>query len=110
MRDSMINQDIKKDIDTVPKIKTTSPDPSPQRIDKSTKRKLTKNEIESLVENKRSEMDINIYDMVTKNQIEEQKLQELLDIEENAEEKEKLLLQMRDLIQKNENTLNHIRE
>ena len=73
-------------------------------------KKLSEDEIRSLIDNKRSELDIRIFDMVTKNQIEEKKLEEDYNMEENEEEKENKLKKLENLIKENENNLNEMKE
>ncbi len=73
-------------------------------------RKMTKSEVDSLIDNKRSELDIKLFDMVTKNQVEEKKLEDSYTAETNEEEKAKLLRMLEDEIKKNENNIAMLKE
>ena len=77
---------------------------------KATKEKMTAKEIFLKVENKRYELDNNVFDIGTKNQIEEKKMEELANNEEDEEKKEQLLAEMKDLIEKNESNINEMKE
>lgn len=72
--------------------------------------KITKEEIEILVDKKRSELDIKIFDLVTRNQVEEKKIEDLYEAEENEEEKAKLLNQLQNLIKINEDKIEGMKE
>lgn len=74
------------------------------------KQKMSKEEVESLIDNKRSELDIKIYDMVTKNQVEERKLEEAINNESDEEEKAKLVKMLEGEIRKNENNIALLKE
>jgi hypothetical protein len=73
------------------------------------KTKMSKKDIDILVDNKKSELNIKIFDMVTKNQIEEKKIEELYENEEDEEKKGILLKELEDLIKSNENNINEIK-
>lgn len=73
-------------------------------------RKMTKEEVESLIDNKRSELDIKIYDLVTKNQVEERKLEEAINDENDEEAKAKLVKVLEEEIKKNENNIALLKE
>ena len=55
-------------------------------------------------------MDINVYDLVTKFQIEEKKIEDKANEEEDEEEKDKLLSELKNLIKKNEDFINERKE
>jgi len=74
------------------------------------KKNMTKEEIESLIDNKRSELDIHLFDMVTKYQVEEKKIEDLYNHETNEEEKAKLLKKLENEIKKNEDNLANLKE
>lgn len=74
------------------------------------KPKMTKEEVESLIDNRRSELDIRLFDLVTKNQIEEKKIEELYINETNEEQKANLLRKLEEEIKNNENNLAMIKE
>lgn len=71
---------------------------------------MTKDELECLIENKRSELDLRIFDLVTKNQIEEKKLEELCNNENNEEQRLNLLRNLEEAIKNNENKLALLKE
>jgi hypothetical protein len=77
---------------------------------KVTKENMTAKEIFQKVENRRYELDTNVYDMGTKNEIEEKKMEELANNEEDEEGKEKLLAELKDLKEKNEGIINEMKE
>lgn len=77
---------------------------------KEEKKAMSKEEINLLIDKKKSELDIRIFDMVTKNQIEEKKIEDLYESQENDEEKSKLLKQLEELIKTNEDTINDLKE
>ena len=74
------------------------------------RKKMSKDEIDSLVDNKRSELDINLFDLVTRNQIEEKKVEDIYNNEENDETKAKLLKELEELIKKNESMISEMKE
>ena len=74
------------------------------------RKKMTKEEIDSLNDNKRSELDIKMFDLVTRNQVDEKKIEDLYNNEENEEEKAKLLSELKELIEKNESIINEMKE
>ncbi len=74
------------------------------------KKYMTKEEIDSLIENKKSELDILYYDMVTKSQVEEKKLEEMFNEETNEEEKNRLSEMMNLEIKNNEKSLSLLKE
>lgn len=74
------------------------------------KPKMSKEEIVTLVCNKKSELNIKIFDLVTKNQVEEKKVEEMYEAEQDEEKKANLLGELEDLIKSNENNLNEIKE
>lgn len=63
-----------------------------------------------MVDKKRSELDIKIFDLVTKFQVEEKKLQDSYENEQNEEERAKLLTQLEETIKQNENAINNMKE
>jgi len=73
-------------------------------------KKMSKEEIDILVDNRKSTLDLKIFDLVTKNQIEEKKVEELYENEENEEEKARLLKELEELIKRNEDTINEMKE
>jgi hypothetical protein len=77
---------------------------------KAEKTNMSKEEINILIDNKKSELNIKIFDMVTKNQIEEKKIEELYEAEVNEGQKEVLLKELEDLIKLNENNIYQMKE
>ena len=73
-------------------------------------KEMSEKEIFQQVENKRYELDANVFDIVTKNQIEEKKIEDLANDIEDEESKAKLLDSMKDLIEKNEGIVNEMKE
>lgn len=71
---------------------------------------MTKEELECLIDNKRSELDIRIFDLVTKNQIEEKKLEELYNNEIDEELKSNLMRKLEEKIKNNEENLALLKE
>ena len=78
--------------------------------EKIRKNKISPQEIEILVDKKRSELDIKIFDMVTKNQIEEKKIEDLHNNEEDEEQKVKLLEDLKELSHRNEKMIQDMKE
>jgi hypothetical protein len=66
-------------------------------------------EIEFLINKKKYDSDIKIYNMITKHQIEEKKIEELYNNEEDNEEKEKLLTELKEMIERNENKIKRLK-
>lgn len=83
---------------------------SSQDYSNDPKPKMTKEEVESLIDNKRSELDIKIYDLVTKNQVEERKIEEAINNETDEEEKANLVKKLEEQIKKNENKISLMKE
>ena len=79
-------------------------------IEHRNKKNLDIEDIETLIENKRSQLDIKIYDMVTKSQIEEKKIEEKYNLEQDQEEKSKLLNNLEEEIKRNENAILNMKE
>lgn len=75
-----------------------------------TRKKMTKEEIDSLIDNKRSELDIKLYDLVTRNQVEEKKIEELYNKETDEEQKVSLLSTLKQEITNNENAIKALKE
>ena len=74
------------------------------------KSKMTKEEVESLIDNKRSELDIKIYNLVNRNQIEERKIEDTINNETDEEEKTRLVKMLEEEIKKNENNIALLKE
>ncbi len=74
------------------------------------KPKMTKEEVESLIDNKRSELDIKIYDLVTRNQVEEKKIEDAINNAEDEETKDNLVKRLEIAIQTNENNIALLKE
>jgi len=74
------------------------------------KSKMTKEEVESLIDNKRSELDIKIYNLVNRNQIEERKIEDAINNETVEEEKTGLVKILEEEIMKNENNIALLKE
>jgi hypothetical protein len=72
--------------------------------------KMTKEEVESLIDNKRSELDIKIYNLVNINQIEERKIEDAINNETVEEEKTGLVKILEEEIMKNENNIALLKE
>jgi len=72
--------------------------------------KITKGEIESLIDNKRSELDIKLFNLVNKNQIDEKKIEELCNKETDQEKKAILWKNLEEDIKSNENNLALIKQ
>lgn len=73
-------------------------------------KKLSKEEIMDLIDKKRSELDIKIFDMVTKNQVEEKKLEENYEAETDEEQKGILLKNLENSIKLNEDVISEMKE
>lgn len=119
MKKSLDSEKIKRIIIQDSKMETSSPlenneESQMQNPNKNfyvdDKRNMTKEEIESLIDNKRSELDIQLFDMVTKNQVEEKKIEDMYNHENNEEEKAKLLKKLESEIKKNEDNLAVLKE
>jgi hypothetical protein len=78
--------------------------------EKEVKNRLTPDDIKKLIENKRSELDLKIYDMVTKYQIQENTFEEMMNNEENEEKKARLQIEFEELIKNNEKNINGTKE
>lgn len=74
------------------------------------KPKMTKEEVESLIDNKRSELDIKIYDLVTRHQVEEKKIEDTINNETDEEERSRLVLILEETIKNNENNIALLKE
>jgi hypothetical protein len=71
---------------------------------------LSKEDMDNLIDNKKSELDIRIFDLVTRNQVEEKKFEEIYENEKNEEKKKILLNELEELIKKNEDCINKMKE
>jgi len=74
------------------------------------KRIMSIEEVQSLIDNKKSELDIKVYDSITRHQVEEKKIEELYNNETDEGQKAILLAKLEEEIKKNEKNLANLKE